>query len=154
MISCKATVTEVYDDTVLLRPDSPESCQSCSKLGGCGMQLLGRAIQPGEAATNDERMLMLRRPAAPVHAGQRVTLSAPSRQLLGSVLLGYLLPLALVVLLALLMSIVGAGSEQPDRWVAGGIVAGLALAYGVLRCWSRLQGSDVSWQVSPDAGAL
>lgn len=105
-------------------------CSACGHVGGCGIGKL--------AGRRRETLITLAAPAG-LRAGERVTLELDEGQLTRAALLGYLLPVLLLLAGAwcgdALGAKVSAGGTAADAPAALGALAGLLLGLLLTRLW-------------------
>ncbi|MCS6786673.1 MAG: SoxR reducing system RseC family protein [Thiobacillaceae bacterium] len=119
MIETTARVVRLEGNTAWVRVDSPAGCGACGGRG-CGTALFARLFDPREPEY----------PVAnPIDArpGDTVVVGVEDGELLKAALAGYVLPLGLLVLGALL------GSALGEAAAALGAALGLVLAWWLLR---------------------
>lgn len=119
MIETPARVTRVEGATAWVRTESPSSCGACGGKG-CGNSLYARLLHPREPEYPVTNLISAR-------PGQAVIVGVQDGAVLRAVWRGYLLPLVLLLLGAVL----GAGWGDAGA-VLGGLV-GLALSVPLVR---------------------
>lgn len=126
MIENPARVTRVDADQAWVRSESPSSCGACAGKG-CGNSLYARLLHP----TDPE--YPVRNPIG-AEVGEAVVIGIEDGAVLRAVISAYLIPLALVLIGALL------GSNWGEPQSVAGSVSGLLIA----AVWLKRRRSSVS----------
>jgi sigma-E factor negative regulatory protein RseC len=119
MIEIAARVVRVEGDTAWVTSQAPTSCGACGGKG-CGSSVFARLVHGQEADYPVANLIEAR-------AGDPVVVGIPDGALFQATLAGYLVPLALLILGALL------GSRQGDAGAVLGAMLGMMAAYFWLR---------------------
>lgn len=121
MISESGTVIAVKDDEAWVQTIRTSACESCSARAACGQKVLA-------AATSGRANQICVKNRLDARVGDQVELGIPESTLLSASLLAYGLPLALMVLLAVMADAVWPGSDLAALiFGIGGLGIGLVL---------------------------
>lgn len=135
MIKQWVTVVSWQQGKVLLRYDVQSSCSQCGVQNGCGSRLLNILGTP-------HHHLISLDCEQPLITGQKVELAIGENSLLGSAILVYLLPLAGLLLMAILFQTVFATDLAALAGAICGGIGGFLLARG---CWQKFS-QHCTWQ--------
>lgn len=119
MIETPARVMRVQGPTAWVCPESPSSCGACGGKG-CGASLYARLLHPREPEYAVDNPI-------DAHPGDAVVVGIEDGDLFRAAMAGYMLPLFLLVLGALL------GARWGEIQAVAGAVVGLLLAVAWLR---------------------
>ncbi len=119
MIEMPARVTRVENDAAWVCVESPESCGACGG-HGCGSSLYARMLHPREPEYPVENFIAAR-------PGEHVVVGIEDGSILKAVCWGYLMPLVLLIVGAIL------GSTWGEAYGVLGSVVGMLIATAWLR---------------------
>jgi sigma-E factor negative regulatory protein RseC len=128
----QGVVVSVADGWATVRVQRQSTCGSCSARSGCGNGVLSEVL--------GRRALELRVPDRErLQPGDRVTLGIRDRSLVSGAVVMYLLPLAGLIGVAAVLSILMPGVTE--IWLILGGLSGFALGLLAVRRWLRRQGN-------------
>lgn len=140
MIETTARVTRLQGNTAWVRVEAPASCGACSGKG-CGAALYARLLNPREPEYPVDNPIA-------AQPGDWVVIGIEDGAILKAAARGYLLPLALVVLGAVV------GSQWGEGAAVAGAVLGLMLAWMRLRRGRRAAMPVILRQTAPGCGSV
>ena len=138
MIEETGTVVSQDGDWAIVEPDKTSACGSCSVRNGCGTASLSRFFGQRRHAFHAQNPINAR-------PGDRVVMGLDESSLIKGSVLVYLLPIAGMIVAAMLMSAwAGMNGLNQELWSLLGLVLGLLFGGFLARYWSRRGGGQLN----------